>query len=62
MQWTAKRIPTYRVESRRLTEPQRHAVIRTGPLGGTKVIGVWINESVAAEVRELLEINSGLEA
>ena len=54
--------PSYRVESRRRTEPQRHAVIRTGPKGGTKVIGVWTNESIAQRVAQMFNGYARLEA
>ena len=54
--------PTYRVESRRGRSGLRYAVIRTGPKGGTKVISVWINESIAHRVAEMLNCYAGTEA
>lgn len=54
--------PRYWIQTRVSKSGTRYAVIRTGRKGGRRTISVWINESVAAEVRELLESCAGLEA
>jgi hypothetical protein len=61
----AEKTVTYRVSDHgRVTRngERRYAVLRTGPKGGTRLVSVWTNESIAYRVAEMLNTYSATEA
>jgi hypothetical protein len=54
--------PRYWIQTRVSKSGPRYAVIRTGRKGGRRTVSVWINESIAKRVAEMLNTYAGTEA
>ncbi len=54
--------PRYWIQTRVSRSGRRYAVIRTGRKGGRRTVSVWINESIANRVAEMLNTYAGTEA